>query len=74
VVFELILDWADLSPTVGEVDPKDLKIALVFGPVNGANNCKYTSHIMDQLQSEGYRAVFSHYRNFKIRNDDTKVC
>jgi tRNA G26 N,N-dimethylase Trm1 len=35
--------------------------------VNGANNCKYTNHIMNQLQKEGFRVVFKHYKNFKLK-------
>ena len=66
-------DWADLSPSLAESDSPDLRVALVLGPVNGANNCKYTAHILDQLQAEGFRAVFSHYRNFKIAQDKKNV-
>lgn len=66
-------DWADLSPSLAESDPDDLRVAIVLGPVNGANNCKYTMHILDQLQAEGFRPVFSHYRNFKMVEDKKKV-
>ena len=48
-------------------------MAIVLGPINGANNCKYTMHILDQLQSEGFRPVFSHYRNFKMVEDKKQV-
>ena len=43
---------------------------MVLGPVNGANNCKYTNHIMTQLQKEGYRVVFKHYKNFKLKHNE----
>lgn len=38
--------------------------------MNGANNCKYTNHIMSQLQKEGYRVVFKHYKNFKLKHNE----
>lgn len=62
-----------MSPSLAENDSKELRVAIVLGPVNGANNCKYTAHILDQLQSEGFRAVFSHYRNFKMVQDNKEV-
>jgi predicted alpha/beta-fold hydrolase len=59
-------DWADVNGSTVGYDSPDNKIAVVLGAVNGANYCNYTTQIMQQLQTDGFRVVLVHYRNFKI--------
>lgn len=47
-----------------------MPIGLVLGPVNGANECKYTANILDQLSEIGFRPVLLHYLNFKFTQPD----
>lgn len=64
----LELDWVD--PLTMSDNHKPLaqtqKIAIILGPVNGANKCNYTSNIMQELAHKGFRVVLAHYKNFKF--------
>jgi hypothetical protein len=68
-----IIDWAQISPNLKELNPPDMPIGLVIGSVNGANSCKYMGNILDQLTEIRFRPVVLHYLNFKFTQPDDEV-
>ena len=40
----LLLEWTDIHSTQSEEEPQKNKIAIIFGCINGANNCRYAQY------------------------------
>lgn len=70
---KLKIEWSGVHVTSEDKDQEKVKIAIVLGSMNGANNDTYSRHTVEQLYKTGFRTVFAHWKHAKLdSNSDIK--